>query len=1743
MTQQWKKNRNWLDRAAAGASSNITDIVKGIPGMAREGAGYLSGGAAGLYGLTRAPGWQAARRYRDKWDVRGKQMARETVNQYKEMYGPLFRGEFRKFGGNVLDNPVFIGLDVAGGWGALAKGVGTTSRATRAAGLGRDGGMLERLAARSVESPHLQRSPMQVAIAQSTEHPGAGTFLEVPRSPMSRNPLTRELIQRPLQPARDWLGGMVRGGMDKAAGENPSGARRFVAPLGSVATANRVARRETGDVILRHNDAARHTENEGIRAFMESQRKLGSTFRQKSMSFGGKAERDAVMLHAQGLLGIPGMSPAENIALLRSRLEEGVSRAKDDKKKTRHSEKQPARFKELERRPDLMVEYEKLPPRVRDAVDAARATMSDNQRRLVQTHFLRQETADEVRGRAAREVYGGEEGVGHLRSPRADERAGELTRQIQDQVAKISWMRSPRARQAKLTKVRQVRQAIQKAETYKVSRPAEANRQIALAQRLMAEIRTDGPAMPARATGDAQVVVNPANVDAKRALDAARTREAKLAAVVNPVIQKGAADMVRHSPLPTSIPGKRKAKMRYRPAQEFFGEVEDGIRGMAHTRPRDGRSLKDHLEAVDPIGDAPSAGRGRLQQSDRALRSAVEREMIRENFGGLVVAIGGGKRMAPGPQVKAWHAEHARRVEARKQRRSAAARPLAAAEIVARVEQEFKNVGRASVEKAAERIASDLNYRVPVLVEIRDIRRRRLEAARAADDAKSTAQTKRVVKQAAREAVLADRAYRVAVERRLLDAEPEVRAQAIAQGLIDESAPSTNPRVLAAMMDELDGVVDDIWRLEGELGVVREGDVDVAFGVRDAVDEADVVETRSAREVRGENARKHLLRPPMGGAGGKVRHKGFRDDGPRAMLEREIAAQRLDKAAVRAGYQPEDVTRRVKELTDELVGAESELAVARATENAPRKTVEAERAELRRLRAERRMYRDPKKLDDEIKRLEARVQSGKITADEVDRLADLRDVRQRRSSPAPIPYRDVIPSVREYMRAVRDDPNAPPILGLSDEVNLRPDVVAATERTGQARDRFAAAVEKGEGVQKAARELEQAYYLEREARIKGVREEWGVEWLDNPDAEHLAAIPLDNLVERAPSPQQMMHGRVTQQKAKQGKGTLRSDGNFDAASVRGVVEQNKRAAVMEQHPKLVREIIDRFGARTDGGKGPLVRGNRALEMMRSDPGQWTMLSAKSLDDLFAKADDLAEGEWLDGKVVDRVLRGDGADFVRGKGDDMDWVRGPDGRVSIDRNDVVLIPKSVAREWAEATNPKRFKVYDTGLQMWKAGMLAFHPRWYVYNMFGNSLQYGIMSLGDIRSIREMRKHGDVIRDRLGSVGQDVRQASLAQDASIGGVNVNSGVTRRVAYAGFRVNEAWEGFLRDAAMWSATKKELRTAGRTKRGATAEDVLRAIDELPPDSPILREAARTAKLFMGDYRRFTPFERAVMRRVFPFYSWLRVIGRLTMALPFKAPIRTELLSIMAQMSYYGMSEEDRALEKMRPSYNRGGIPLPGGMVLRTTSANPFDTVTPWVESLIAERSPRRFVQEIAPSVTPVVGGYLQAVTGKSVLTGRDFTHPTGHDGRVQQFGREDLRRNPVSGSVESAPPAGPSIPESMAQSFLPFYGSSFRTAVAWGERPYDTANTLSVLGNRVFGLGRKDQIFMPKKTKASGYSPVGPGGILSVVGSEAGFPVQRRDVAAEWSLLQRLNDAYASGEKSMLRKIERERQERAGG
>ena len=155
-------------------------------------------------------------------------------------------------------------------------------------------------------------------------------------------------------------------------------------------------------------------------------------------------------------------------------------------------------------------------------------------------------------------------------------------------------------------------------------------------------------------------------------------------------------------------------------------------------------------------------------------------------------------------------------------------------------------------------------------------------------------------------------------------------------------------------------------------------------------------------------------------------------------------------------------------------------------------------------------------------------------------------------------------------------------------------------------------------------------------------------------------------------------------------------------------------------------------------------------------------------------------------------------------------------------------------------------------------------------------------------------------------------------------------------------------------------------------------------------REAAVKLSLdAMGNFRKMNEFERRLVRRVIPFYAWLKHVTKLAVRLPVYSPARFAWMAHLSDM--YGEDPEFPFL--------LGSVAVGGGSFLRLPRGNPMEDVPVTPES----GDLRDVVGQVGRSVGPIPRLASLGLTGIDPRTMMPASRPAG-SGRVNENYGTDL-------------------------------------------------------------------------------------------------------------------------------------------
>ncbi len=600
----------------------------------------------------------------------------------------------------------------------------------------------------------------------------------------------------------------------------------------------------------------------------------------------------------------------------------------------------------------------------------------------------------------------------------------------------------------------------------------------------------------------------------------------------------------------------------------------------------------------------------------------------------------------------------------------------------------------------------------------------------------------------------------------------------------------------------------------------------------------------------------------------------------------------------------------------------------------------------------------------------------------------------------------------------------------------------------------------------------------------------------NAPAVYVPHVPVDRLPFRQRFRSEGKGGRTTPIKLHKSLGRLIATGDINM-DPRLLVQANHQARYAIENRSSLDRLLSAAAYRTEDGR--IWAGPEAVARAAADPERIALVDVNTLK---------------------RALRqGDGGEMPTVGFSGKQEVASARGLPAARQRQLVAVNKAALDSWRQTLTPTAgnpvARGYDKALGLWKGATLTLSPRWYLHNLESNIVQYGLASPRDLHAIT--RANGPVVRDAINRaapkmMGNFIRENMAAGMTPLAARQAAAARWEKFTSGAFALNDTLEGAFRRGTVLAAAAKTIRGEKnipnlrlRPERlgGMTDQQIADAIDHMP--DAVKAEVIRHAELFMGDYTTFNRTERAFVKRALPFYSWLRVITKLTANLPVRHPLTAQALAVTSEMA----SPVENPGDKLLPYYARGGINLPGGVNIGTHGSNPFGTVGDPLDALASGGSFGDLANAVASgSESPIIQMAMEKLTGRNAFTGRDFSAPPGYNGTVASFGGSPLRIDPSTGQVVSAThPTPPWLQEVLGVlPFEPVLRGGLSAAA--GARPYDTTSDPALL-RYVFGLGGNPvDLLKPPSTRPRG---VATNPLLSSLASVlAGAPIRQVDPQA---------------------------------
>lgn len=365
---------------------------------------------------------------------------------------------------------------------------------------------------------------------------------------------------------------------------------------------------------------------------------------------------------------------------------------------------------------------------------------------------------------------------------------------------------------------------------------------------------------------------------------------------------------------------------------------------------------------------------------------------------------------------------------------------------------------------------------------------------------------------------------------------------------------------------------------------------------------------------------------------------------------------------------------------------------------------------------------------------------------------------------------------------------------------------------------------------------------------------------------------------------------------------------------------------------------------------------------------------------------------------------------------------------------LIVPNSVMKTlFPEIEKSDNFirKFYDKQSTFWRNYTLGLRPAWMVNNVLGNIMllvaEYGVW--GSLRSIMSYTTDPDVRKAILenapdlvhGSQSREWANEALMTEAknsidvdfgkrilkdadpkeSIGAIGTRFDLLKRLASGPGRLGEKAIEFnakniddpFRRLAGWARVRPAVHEL-QSRLKAMGKPVSReeAIKMLLDDDAVKDDVISRVAGDMVNVKQMTPYERDVLRRIFPFYAWMSGITRRSAALAGDKPWQTAIVLKAGELGYEDAVEKGREdflsayLEVPEFLHRWLGIPKGTKPLLSTAGPNVFATTADVLGMASALLPGGEGVEGLKGTTTPMSAINPLLKTGVEVATKKDM-------------------------------------------------------------------------------------------------------------------------------------------------------------
>lgn len=293
---------------------------------------------------------------------------------------------------------------------------------------------------------------------------------------------------------------------------------------------------------------------------------------------------------------------------------------------------------------------------------------------------------------------------------------------------------------------------------------------------------------------------------------------------------------------------------------------------------------------------------------------------------------------------------------------------------------------------------------------------------------------------------------------------------------------------------------------------------------------------------------------------------------------------------------------------------------------------------------------------------------------------------------------------------------------------------------------------------------------------------------------------------------------------------------------------------------------------------------------------------------------------------------------------------------------------------ESMKSDTYKVFDKFTQTYKKYKTIYNPGFYVQNQFGNFVNSWLGNIATLENPSVQKKAFDILRTKdpkakLKVSGKELTYENIAKIAEDSGVLERTFAQELIDGNSIFKSEGLNNI--HSGIKKFEKKAIDFSGAEESQARLSLFINELNTKVKDGDSLRyktieEATDSVNKFLFDYSDNTEFENEVMKRIIPFYTWLKKNSKLQLEQMFEKSTRYAQLDKLFESADEGFSNNDKDNYE-----DDGSIGLGGGI-----------SITPGTPTTQLDKI--NSVRKVFNQSNPAIKLPYQFITGKSAYSGK---------------------------------------------------------------------------------------------------------------------------------------------------------------